>query len=306
MGKILLTADWHIRADNPICRLDNFLQTQEKILQEINNICIKNKVESMIIAGDIFHKARPEKSQELENLLFNSFINNPVMDEINYIAGNHDLIFHSMENFKKGSISVLSNFSNWNLTPVSYSCDTIFYFLNFGEEDYTKNNQDFNVLVLHKYCDMVLPDCINNGISADYLIESYPDIDLFVVGDNHKSFLYETKVKGKLKRVLNCGCISRQNVNEKDYKNKVFILDTDDLTIQEIELQSDKENAIFSEEHILLQKNKENRINDFVNKLKEEVNINLSFEDNLEWYCEKNKISEDIKKFIDISLIKGV
>ena len=66
--KLLFLSDLHFRSDSPICRLDNFSKVQEDTIDQIYDIAEKNNAK-IIIAGDIFHKAKPENAQYLETYL---------------------------------------------------------------------------------------------------------------------------------------------------------------------------------------------------------------------------------------------
>lgn len=85
--KILHTADWHIG-----CRTDDFLRIEEqkKTCQQIVDIANKQKVDMVIIAGDIYDSFLP--SAESEKLVFDTLIK--LCDNGNRavvaIAGNHD------------------------------------------------------------------------------------------------------------------------------------------------------------------------------------------------------------------------
>lgn len=85
--KILHTADWHIG-----CRTDDFLRIEEQkeVCQQIVDIANKQKVDMVVIAGDLYDSFLP--SAESEKLVFDTLIklsdngNRPVIA----IAGNHD------------------------------------------------------------------------------------------------------------------------------------------------------------------------------------------------------------------------
>jgi DNA repair exonuclease SbcCD nuclease subunit len=294
--KLIFTSDWHVRKDIPVCRKDDFLFLQKSTLTKIANIAFDN--EAIIIhAGDIFHKAKPMYAQELEVMLYEIFKHN----EIYFIAGNHDLLNHSVDNFDKGSIGVINKFENWN----SAIFKKVFGWMNIQFYDFGEELQNINIIpnklngaVLHKYCEIGnIPKYITDGITAKSLLENY-DYDVFVVGDNHKSFVYEKE--GRF--VFNCGCITRQNANEKFYKPKVYLFDIETKSYEIIELLDNDVEAV-STEHLDKIKVKNNRIDKFIEKMKsEDVKLEVSFEKNLENYMNKNKTDKFVKEKVLNSL----
>ena len=53
--KLIITADWHIRATRPRCRIDNdWLETQRKALRQVLEISDKKGAPIMVV-GDLFH-----------------------------------------------------------------------------------------------------------------------------------------------------------------------------------------------------------------------------------------------------------
>ncbi|MCH5163548.1 MAG: exonuclease subunit SbcD [Clostridiales bacterium] len=83
--KIVHTADWHLGK-----RLENKLRLseQEAALDELNELCDREKADIVIVAGDVFDTAVP--SAEAEELFYKAAVklakNRPVV----VIAGNHD------------------------------------------------------------------------------------------------------------------------------------------------------------------------------------------------------------------------
>jgi hypothetical protein len=58
------------------------------------------------------------------------------------------------------------------------------------------------------------------------------------------------------------------------------------------------ERGVVSRDHIEKREDRDTRMEAFVSRLKGDVNMALSFEENLERYIKKNKISEETEKII--------
>lgn len=294
--KLIFTSDWHLRKDTPICRKDDFQIIQTQTLNFISKIAKKYNAK-IIIAGDIYNKARLMYSQDLEILLYNIFKG----IEIFFDAGNHDLQAHDIESVDRSNIGVLRNFNNWNFcSDFKENKEKIYFkFFNYGDEIKNINeNEYFKICVLHKYCEEEkLPDYIDNGITAKGLLEKY-NYDLFIVGDNHRSFVYEKD--GRI--VFNCGCIIRQSVTEKDYKPAIYIFDTETKKYETIFLP-DNDSDVIDISHIENLNKRNKRIDKFISKMKDkDFEIELDFEKNLENYIKNNSVDKFVKEKINMSL----
>jgi len=289
--KLLFCSDLHFRYDLPINRMDDFLEVQINTLKFISKVATQNKC-PIIIAADLFYKPKPVNSIFLENTYYNIFKENIIY----FIRGNnnHDLLYGNYDKFEENSIAVLSKFPNWNYNPYnSYfeiQDNIVLSMFDYNEEikDIRDKNK-FNICVFHKYCEKDdLPEYINDGITAKLLLEKY-DYDIFVVGDNHKAFEY----KKDNRFVFNTGCISRQNLNEKDYQPSIILFDTETKKYEKI-LLPDQNKNVFKEENLTEQIKRESRIDSFIDMVGKGKKVSFSFESNLKNYCKENNISEDI------------
>lgn len=291
--KFLLTSDWHLRSDTPISRIDDFQQIQIDSLKFISKIAKENDA-YIICAGDIFHKPK-DNIQELINQLHDIFENQLVY----YICGQHDLLYHSLENFEKCNIGLLEKFHCFSN---STSFLTKEEFINIDFYDYGKeiknsifvDSAKIKMAVWHKYCeDKELPFYIKDGINAEYLIDNY-NYDVFVTGDNHRSFVYEKNNKF----VFNCGCLTRQNLNEKDYECSCILFDTITGKYEKILLPDNKLN-VFKEENLVKQLERESRLTSFIELVNSNKGVSFSFKDNLAKYCKENTIQNEIVNIIE-------
>lgn len=285
--KYIFTADWHIRSDKPICRSDNFLDVQEKTLIQIAELAKKENA-TILVAGDIFDKYKIDPCFEI--MLIDIF-----RDCLLYVvAGNHELLYHRLENLDKSSLGVLVRQSNWNYQnkPHEDDLDQIYGF-SFGEEIIKPYLNYVNIALLHKYCVIDnLPIFIENGVTAKYLCDNY-GYNIFVTGDNHKAFLYIYKTQ----KVFNPGCITRQIVDMKDYQPVVYLYDSDLDEYEEIKLL-DNNPEVIDNSFIKIKKERDERIEKFINKLNKEKNMDIDFVTNLRRYLKNNFIDLKTKEKI--------
>ena len=280
--KFIACADLHLRQDKPRCRQDeNWIEFQEYELNLIAKYANENNC-PIFIAGDLFNK--PIVSEEIINIFidFCKKVNNGVYA----IAGNHDLLYHSMKYLNKSSIGILFNmasisdkFRTFEDTDVSYA--------NFGENIHEKSKE---VLIIHQ---LTFPD-INKippnteALSAEELLTMYLDYRYIITGDCHISFVYSKDDRF----VINPGHIDIQKNNELTTPC-IYFVDTETQNIEKIELQ--EEYNLITDEYIRNEEEREEKIQAFVEKLRVHDDFSLSFEDNIEQEIELNRKQLDDK-----------
>lgn len=288
--KLIISADWHIRATRPRCRKDeDWIETQKKALKQIANIS-EQKNATVMVVGDIFH-SNSDTSFECIQMV------QKFSDEVGgmyILAGNHDLPFHNSENIDKSAIGVLLNCNNV-LKIKDYfeklDCDDSNYSAgNFDEED------NYNAQIVFKHT-LTIPEEDKNPLidceTPESLVKKFPDAKYIFTGDYHKNFC--KKIKNTY--VINPGCLLRQASDMKDYQCGVYFVDTD-KDIQEFIPITDSEELV-DDSYILKENERDDRISNFVNKLKDTKNISLDFVSNVEDSIRRNNLDENIVSVIN-------
>ncbi len=95
--KLLVTGDWHYRANPPRARKDDFQVTLNEKLQEVGDIARKHDADAIVVPGDVFDSPSPAYSTltALERLVL-SFDK-----QVFAVAGNHDEFGHSLESLDR-------------------------------------------------------------------------------------------------------------------------------------------------------------------------------------------------------------
>ena len=237
--RCLLTADWHLRGDAPICRVDpdNWLEEQKQSVEQLYPIVEEEHCDEVWILGDLFHRARTSTEATVQALnLLRGFGKTPVR----VLVGNHDMLAHSYSNVDKstiGTIFALDNVtelrsSSWIDIVDGQKCRTVLSAYPFGTEP--EEIPDCDIWVLH---DLVFPDndarpIPDIGVIAEDLIKR-TNARIVATGDYHHG--YNREFKGA--KVVTCGCLNIQASDMADYKPRVYILDTSDLSIKEVPLK---------------------------------------------------------------------
>lgn len=285
--KLIVSADWHLRNQLPRCRKDeNWIETQKKTIEQVSEYCKKYRCD-LFIVGDIFH-SHSETTVEIIQLVQN------VAKELKQyglsvyiLAGNHDLLYHSSENINKSAIGVL--LKSANIFPISWYSEEISAG-NFDEE--TENKK-----IIFKHV-LVFPDAKSlppnvDAITAKELLSEYDKAQWIFTGDMHKNFHYEKNGR----HVINPGCLIREVSDMKDYQNGVYFVDTEKEIVEWLVIKDNE--SFVDDSYILKEKEKEERIEKFADKLKETKNISLDFISNVEQSISENKISDELKETIE-------
>jgi len=275
----ILTADWHLRLDTPICRTDNFPKTEWGKVDFIS--ALQRKYQCPVFhAGDLFDKWNPsaELLSEASKHMPENFFS---------VYGNHDTPQHNLELVYKcglynlminGKVSVPQN-GHWNQS------------LGDGRTGWIVRGRQLTMQHIMTYQGLEpWPGCTDP--KAAKLLRKYPQFDLILTGDNHQAFVEEHK--GRL--LVNPGSIFRMDADQIDFKPRVYLWHAADNTVTPIYIPIVKESV--SREHLDVIKERENRIDAFISKLNGDWKISMSFEDNLEQFKKLNKVKSKVMTII--------
>jgi DNA repair exonuclease SbcCD nuclease subunit len=258
----------------------------------------------ILIAGDIGLKPQwPSWLEEQFISLVRSFF--PSVG-IFAIPGQHDLPNHNLELWKKSSIGVLHAADAivfWGVKndywPNAYQAvDDSFlghiFCFPYGVEmidlDRKKHvTADPTIAMVHTLVTEGEPDEFLKGArSARSMLNEFSGYDLIISGDNHKSFV--TKHEGRL--LVNPGSLMRTTADQVDHRPRVYLWYGQDNSVEPVYLPIDE--GVISRDHIDDREERDVRIEAYVDRLSQEVEIGLSFESNLEAYFRANRTRNDV------------
>lgn len=285
-NKFIVTADWHLRSQLPRCRKDeNWIETQKKMINQVIEYCKKYKSD-LFIVGDIFH-SHSETTVEIIQLVQNMAKELKKYGlKVYILAGNHDLLFHSSQNINKSAIGIL--LKSDNIFPISI-------FDNVSAPNFDEEEKDCEFIFKHILC---FPDVKSlppnvDAVTAKELISRYKDCRFIFLGDMHKNFHYEKNGR----HVVNPGCLIREVSDMKDYQNGIYFVDTEKEIVEWLEIKDDE--SFIDDSYILKEKEKEERIENFANKLQETKEVSLDFIANVESSMKQNKFSKELNETIE-------
>jgi len=308
--KAVVFSDPHCRSDRPRCRVDGgkligelkaneaWQTFQWKCLSFIANQA-NLKDAQLICAGDIFNKGHVPDA--VVNDVVTEF--NRVIKGTRILCGNHDLPGHNFKNIKDSSIGILWAMTEQQDSKIKKIAGAGCY-ANFNEKiKESKTNPD--ILFIHRLVFETKSKMPPNteAITAQELLDEYPDKKWIFVGDMHRAFHY----KNKNRHVINCGCINRQSADEIDYSPSIWFVDTEKEIVERIRMPDDIE--MVDDSYLKNEKDRNEKLSAFAEaiKIKKDSKFSLSFDKNIENELEKNKktLGESVVNEV-LELMEGV
>jgi hypothetical protein len=259
--RIVAIGDVHLCEKPPVCRKDkDFMATQLDKLRQIVTVA-KERDAILVIAGDLYDewdigfKLIHEVNAILGGL------------DIWFVAGNHDLPYHSMDRFTASPLVLTEgNLLNtpWGLSVRGYS---------YGE---VIEPATHTLLVQHRM--VYLTDPVKGYEANTYDVKwlftqpEYKDVNVVITGDNHKAFEYW---RDDSHVWINTGPIVRTAVTERDYEPSCWFIDTDLLLVARVKLKVDTEAVDRTEMYI--KQTKDAFVSTFAEQLKQQVSFQLDF-----------------------------
>lgn len=267
----ILTSDWHLREDIPICRVDNFWDAQWDKVRQISDL--QNKYNCPVYhAGDLFHHWKPSPyliTETIQNLPSAFYT----------VCGQHDLPQHNLDLFYKTGVATLSWADVVNVIEDG----------SWGEEPGTPPGEP-DVRIWHRFVwdgkKIPWPGC--DEMTALEVLKKYPEAKLIVTGDHHKSFVQA--YKGRV--LVNPGCLTRQASDYVDHKPRVYLWDQENNEVEAYFLEVGED--VVSRDHILIKEARDKRIEAFVSKLNSDLELDISFEENLDRFIKSNRLRKNV------------
>lgn len=285
----ILSADWHLRADVPVCRTDDYISTMQNKVNFIINLAKEHRI-PILIAGDIGHR------MHWPNWLLEWTINKFRQVDISVIVGQHDLPNHKLELLEQSGVGVLraSQCINY-LNQLYFYSDFCISPFNFGEEIKKLENK-FPIKSVCMTHQMVIESqtWFPGQVAAKgvELLINFPEYDLILSGDNHKPFV--VKHEGRL--LVNPGSMMRNTADQITHKPRVYLWYKDTNEVEAVYLPIQKD--VISIDHIVDPKERDSRMGSYIERVRNDVEIELSFEDNIIKHIIKYGIDQAVKNKI--------
>lgn len=291
----ILCADIHIRPDIPVGRIDVYQEAMFRKLSFILNLSKEHNC-PILMAGDLGNKP---SSQGWPPWLLERVINLFKGHNIFSIPGQHDLLDHQLSQWSDSGIGVLHSagaitlLGPDNLQQFVEFDDFVVYAFPWGKDLQKIDQSDKKqIAITHQ---MVIQDKElwpgQIAPTGHKLLKDFTGYSLILSGDNHLPFVCE--YEGRL--LVNPGSMMRNTTAQQNHKPRVYLWYAEEKRVEPVFLPI--EDNVFDLQYIEQQehnKDKEQRFEALINRVKEDVEVDLSFEENLRRYFEKNRTEKSV------------
>ncbi len=283
--RIACCGDLHIRDTIPVNRIDDFTETLFNKLDFIFNHCIDNYIQTILFPGDVFNSPiQPYHTliRTLERFHGNEYFKMYILA----CYGQHDLLFHNKNN-REVALNVIESGKALTILDNVVTIDGInFYGCHYGDDIPEIKTEGINILIMHK---MVIDknklwDKQEVYSQSSHLLRKHK-YNLIVCGDNHNLFTnnYRTRF------LVNAGSLMRTRIDQYNHKPCFFIYDTDEKTLERIEIPIKPFVEVFKE-----QEDKKEVIefdDQFTTQFENQEDISVNFKKNI--MSNMNKLNEE-------------
>jgi hypothetical protein len=234
--KIIATADLHMTTAQPVNRTDDYEATVIDKFNQILGFAMQHGA-ILTISGDLWDTAKLSKvPYELTNKILQMIR----LSKVRILAchGQHDMTYHNPNLQTSPYYTLLVGGGIEIPGPMGIIIDGVrFYGAGWGQQIVMppeKNDDIADVLLLHRTITPLEPPFyLKDATSAQIVLEKLYNYDLILSGDFHESFLSE--MEGRF--LVNPGPMLRASVDKRDYRPRVYLIDTETAEINPIFLK---------------------------------------------------------------------
>jgi DNA repair exonuclease SbcCD nuclease subunit len=304
--KLGFIGDVHLSEKRPRSRIDDWRGTQSRKLQSIRKKCIEEKINYLIVAGDLFDVVK--NSNAFEAFVISELLKFKPGIEIWVVPGNHDLPGNNLKFIEDSPLQVLKEAEVINILVdgvmmPGLSFDVSIYPWVYGEPkpeiESVIADESINIVVAHVpvYFDAP-PPWHKSALSSKMIRNMYPQVDLIVSSDVHKDFVID-----QIPRLINTGPIMRHHHDEEKQASLLWIAEINcgnkDIDIKTFKLNEDN---VFTDEILKREKENDEKIDSFIKMFDKKVDVKLDYDSTLQDFIDKNDVNEQVRE--EISQIK--
>ena len=290
---ILLTGDFHLTDKTPENRIDDYPETGLKKLKFNLDLAKEKKVRWILQPGDFFDSPNPSYS------LFTKVVRmiNEYGIPIYTVFGQHDLRYRNVNN--TGLLALSASCPNVLLNPNSIGGEISIQSAGWEEDVPKPRVGKYNILITHK---MIVKEKLwkdqEDFTYANAFLKANK-YDLIVSGDNHQFFVENIGNRW----LINCGSMMRSTIAQIEHFPRVLLYEIPTNNWTEIDIPIKPAEEVFKIEQVIKTKERDEKLEAFVEGLSVHKEMGLSFEDNLNSYLIANEISQPIQDIIKENLI---
>jgi len=307
----ILTSDWHLRANTPKCRIDNYQVATWKKLNFIAELQATHSYCPILNAGDVFDRATGNPEMLFYKLLHSQLSKQNKPDKRNILSGyllcipgQHDLPGHSLLNYKKSALAVFSHVARVcvSTNPVIDEINNfIIYPFPYGTKLVDRETTKMpGVAILHSLVtNPKQPSIINVGTPTAKIFDTFKNMNLILCGDNHKPFVCTNGNQ----LLVSPGSLLRMDADQIEYQPRVYLWYVETNEVEAVYLPIEKD--VIDRRYLDIKQSKDELIENYRSALLVLGKIGVSFIENMYQYLQKNNITKSVKKEILQIMEKG-
>jgi len=286
----ILCSDLHLREDTPTCRTDDYWKAQWGKVQWLRKLSLRHNC-PILCAGDIFHHWKPSPYLIRMAHVF--------LPKMMVVAGQHDLPQHNLGLLEKSGLGVLEKTGKvYFPAPLDRTIEGYPYGIiqgfSYGEE-LKPAKPPYRIAIVHRFTwkgKPPWPGAPEEG-NVKRVMKELRGFVLIVTGDNHIPF-EKRNDQGQL--LVNPGSMMRMTADQADHHPRVYLWYARKNQI--IPKYYPIEEGVICRKHLDEKTERDKRMDAYVSRLREDVEISLSFEQNIEEFMRKNKINKHIQRIV--------
>lgn len=264
---------------------------QRNCVKQVVGYAIKENCDVYVV-GDLYHKVDDISFECLDITLSASEELKKHGLKLYYIAGNHDLKHHNINNLKDSACGVLSHYDNCILLNNNT-------FNNIGASSFGELPEDKEFVFMHILCipEKDKPSYVDCETPSS-LANKFNNARIIFLGDYHKQFVEKVKNKsGKDCYVVNPGCLTIQASDFQKYEPTVYLVDTEIEEFEELMIYS-LEQKFVANDNIIMPSDAS--IDTFISAIKNNEEMTLDYISNLNKVIisEKQEVQDKIKSWM--------
>ena len=299
--KFVLLSDLHLSWDNPLARMDNLVEVQFEKLRFVLDWSKENGDIPILQAGDFFDTPRGYYILSKVVSVLNSYETFD-KDLIHCVYGQHDTYLYSDTTRNSTNLGVINEVDLVHVLGTMWTGErnnVVVVGKSYGQE-FERNDLGYiedpcvetKILIIHAPISTAPLFPGHEITHADKFLEKHPEFDLILCGDIHRDFIIERK--GRF--IVNCGPMLRREATEFNFTHKPHFLvyDTEDRTIEKVEIPHELADKVLSREHIEQKEQTETMLEDFIESVKTGDIESVSFTDKLWAFIKHNNIEQEV------------
>jgi len=295
----ILVGDIHSTLRQPICRTDDFGAALFAKLYFIRSLQAQHGC-PVLQPGDFMDRWYLGKGEQWLMTELIKLVENYIC-----VPGQHDLPQHNLDLYHLSSLALLEETWHINVLKNDGFChiedDIRVEGFPWGSKpmEFPRRKGGYKrvIALIHRMTYLSKPPYPGadiDGGNVESLMSTMKGFDLILTGDNHETFIsYDSDINQLL---VNPGSLMRSTAKQMDHEPCCYLWFAEENDIERVIIPHAQ--GVVTREHIDIKGDRDERIQNFVKYLEGEVDLDLSFRENVLRHIKKNKITQPVEEIL--------